>query len=105
MTKIRKPQNQYLNLGCKILILNIFLFYFSRRTETDSKNVAETGHVTGVNANDPAHVNAVVADHVTVEIRTVLDALDVTEFTRRLQTFYYRILMGWVKKKKQTVDI
>jgi hypothetical protein len=57
--------------------------------------------VTGVNANDPAHVNAVVeADHV-----TVLDALDVTEFTRRLQTFYYRILMGWVKKKKKTVDI
>ena len=68
--------------------------------ETDSKNVAETGHVTGVNANDPAHVNAAEADHV-----TVLDALDVTEFTRRLQTFYYRILMGWVKKKKQTVDI
>ena len=57
--------------------------------------------MTGVIANDPAHVNAVVADHV-----TVLDALDVTEFTRRLQTFYYRILMGWVKKKnKQTVDI
>ena len=74
-----------------------FFILFFRRMETDSKNVAETGHVTGVNANDPAHVNAVVADHV-----TVLDALDVTEFTRRLQTFYYRILMGWVKKKKQT---
>ena len=69
-------------------------------------NDAETGHVTGVvtgavNANDPAHVSAaVVADHV-----TVLVALDVTEFTRRLQTFYYQILMGWVKKKKQSVDI
>ena len=65
-------------------MLNIFYLFFSRRTETDSKNGAETGHVTGVIANDPAHVNAVVADHV-----TVLDALDVIEFTRRLQTFYY----------------
>ena len=71
-------------------------------------NDAETGHVTGgvtvLTGNDPAHVTGVtgnVADHVTVP-----DALDVTEFTRRLQTFYcYRILMGWVKKKKQTVDI
>ena len=57
--------------------------------------------MTGVNANDPAHVNAVVeADHV-----TVLDALDVTEFTRRLQTFYYRILMGWEKKRKSKLLI
>ena len=49
-------------------------------------NDAETGHVTGgvtgLTGNDPAHVTGVtgnVADHVTVP-----DALDVTEFTRRL---------------------